>query len=191
MDRRQELFVLGNDGAIWHVWQVAPNAGWSDWKSLGQPRDAFDGSEPPKQRDLSEPLVLSNDDGHLEVFAAGNGAFCNRWQERFQDGPNNVVWRHQGWNEKPKPRQEVGLTWLAGALNFEKRLEVVGFADDGALWHAWQVDQPPFWSSWESLGSPPTLREADRLTIGTNPDGRLEVFVVDNEGAVWHIWQIR
>ena len=28
------------------------NAGWSDWATLGQPRDAF-GTEPPKDRDLS------------------------------------------------------------------------------------------------------------------------------------------
>lgn len=187
-DRRQELFVMGRDDALWHIWQVAPNTGWSDWESLGKPKDHFDGSEPPKDRDLSEPLVQKNADGHLEVFAPGNGAFCNRWQE----APNSRVWRHQGWNEKPKPRPEVGLTWLEAALNFQNRLEVLAFGDDGALWHAWQVDESPFWSKWESLGSPPAkIREADRLTIGTNQNGRLEVFVVGQDGAVWHIWQIR
>lgn len=186
-DRRQELFVMGRDDALWHIWQVAPNAGWSDWESLGKPKDLFDGSEPPKDRDLSEPLVRKNADGHLEVFAPGNGAFCNRWQE----GPNNRIWRHEGWNEKPKPRPEVGLTWLEAALNFENRLEVLAFGDDGALWHAWQIDVKPNWSHWESLESPPVrIREADHLTIGTNQDGRLEAFVVGNDGAVWHIWQL-
>jgi hypothetical protein len=77
-DGRQELFVMGKDDSLWHVWQVAPNVGWSDWESLGKPRDLFDGSEPPKERDLSESLVQKNADGHLEVFAPGNGAFCNR-----------------------------------------------------------------------------------------------------------------
>jgi hypothetical protein len=191
-DLRQELFVMGGDDALWHIWQVAPNAGWSDWESLGKPKDLFDRSEPPKDRDLSEPLVQKNADGHLEVFAPGNGAFCNRWQERWREGPNRVVWRHQGWNEKPKPRPEVGLTWIEAALNFQNRLEVLAFGDDSALWHAWQVDVAPFWSKWESLGSPPAkLREADRLTIGTNEDRRLEVFVVGQDGAVWHIWQTR
>ena len=183
---------MGRDDALWHIWQVAPNAGWSDWESLGKPKDLFDRSEPPKERDLSEPLVQKNADGHLEVFAPGNGAFCNRWQERWREGPNRVVWRHQGWNEKPKIRPEVGLTWLEAALNFENRLEVLAFGDDGALWHAWQIDVAPFWSKWEGLGSPPAkLREADCLTIGTNQDRRLEVFVVGQDGAVWHIWQIR
>lgn len=190
-DGRQELFVMGGDNALWHIWQVAPNAGWSHWASLGKPRDSFDGSEPAKERDLSEPVVQQNTDGHLEVFAPGNGAFCNRWQEIWREGPDRVVWRHQGWNEKPKPHPEVGLTWLEAALNFQNRLEVVGFGEDGALWHAWQVDEPPFWSKWASLKNPPAeIRAADRLTIGTNQDGRLEVFVVGQDGAVWHIWQI-
>jgi len=190
-DGRQELFAMGADGALWHVWQQAPNAGWSQWQSLGRPRDSFDGSEPPKDRDLSDPLVRRNADGHLEAFCPGNGAFCNRWQERWRDGPDHVVWRHQGWNAKPRPRPEVGLTWLDGALNRNSRLEVTGLADDGALWHAWQVDTPPFWSSWESLGTPPGgLRQAGHTTVGTSPDGRLEAFVAGQDGAVWHIGQL-
>jgi hypothetical protein len=180
-DRRQELFVMGEDDALWHIWQVAPNVGWSDWESLDK----------PQHRDLSEPLVQKNADGHLEVFAPGNGAFCNRWQE----APSSGVWRREGWNEKPKPQEEipaVGLTWLEAAINFENRLEVIAFGDDGALWHAWQIDQAPNWSRWHSLESPPAkIRAADRLTIGTNQDGRLEAFVVGQDGAVWHIWQIR
>ena len=180
-DGRQELFVMGGDNALWHVWQVAPNVGWSGWESLDK----------PQHRDLTQPLVRKNADGHLEVFAPGNGAFCNRWQE----APNSSVWRHEGWNEKPKPKQAapaVGLTWLEAALNFDNRLEVIGFGDDGALWHAWQIDVKPNWRSWKSLGRPPAkIREADRLTIGTNQDGRLEVFVMGQDGAVWHIWQIR
>jgi hypothetical protein len=177
-DGRQELFVMGEDDALWHIWQLFPNAGWSGWKTLSKPKD----------RALSEPLVQKNADGHLEVFAPGNGAFCNRWQE----APNSRVWRHEGWNEKPKPQPAVGITWLEASLNFESRLEVLAFGDDGALWHAWQIDQAPNWSGWQSLGSPPAkVRAMDHLTIGTNQDGRLEVFLVGQDGAVWHIWQTR
>jgi hypothetical protein len=191
IDLRQELFVMGSDDALWHIWQVFPNAGWSDWESLGKPRDAF-----PKtnDRDISQPVVQKNADGHLEVFAPGNGAFCNRWQEMPLAFP--IHWRHQGWNAKPKPKPDVGLRSLDAALNvggqLNTHIEVFGLGDDGALWHAWQVDQDPFWSAWESLGSPPAkIREADRVTIGTNRDGRLEVFLMGQDGAVWHTWQIR
>ena len=47
-------------------------------------------------------------------------------------------------------------------------------------------------STWERLGSPPAkIRAADRLTIGTHQDGRLAVFVVGQDGAVWPISPIR
>src|SRR5690348_13249306 len=67
---------------------------------------------------------------------ARNGAFCNRWQETWRDGPSRIMWRHQGWNAKPQPTPGVRITWLDAALNFQNRLEVVAFGDDGALWHA-------------------------------------------------------
>jgi hypothetical protein len=39
-------------------------------------------------------------------------------------------------------------------------------------------------------GKPPVkILTADRLTIGTNQDGRLEVFFSGQDGSVWHIWQ--
>jgi hypothetical protein len=119
-DGRQELFIMGKDEALWHIWQGEPNTGWSGWESLGKPKDLFDRSEPPKDRDLSEPLVQKNADGHLEVFAPGNGAFCNRWQEKWRGGHNRIVWRHQGWNEKPKPLPGVRIKWLDAALQFRK-----------------------------------------------------------------------
>jgi hypothetical protein len=185
-DGRQEIFALGDNGVMLQKWQVTPNGGWSDWASLGKPRDK---SFPePKECDIGQPVVQRNADGHLEVFAPGDGAFCNRWQE----SPGSSVWRRQGWNAKPPPAEGVGIVWLDAARNFTDHLEVFALADDGALWHAWQVDQPPFWSDWASLDCPPPgIREADRLTIGANQDGRLEVFVVGEDGVVWHIWQIR
>jgi hypothetical protein len=36
-DQRLEAFALGQDGNLWHNWQVAPGDGWSGWFSLGQP----------------------------------------------------------------------------------------------------------------------------------------------------------
>jgi hypothetical protein len=142
----------------------------------------------PQDRDIHDPLVEENDDRHLEVFAAGNGAFCNRWQET----PGNATWRHEGWNAKKPPSPSVRLTWLEAALNLRRRLEVIGFGDDGALWHAWQIDTAPNWSSWESLKSPPEkIRREERLTIGTNSDGRLAAFVIGQDDALWHIAQVQ
>ena len=141
-DRRQELFVMGEDDALWHIWQVAPNAGWSGWESLGKPRDLFDGSEPPKDRDLSEPLVQKNADGHLEVFAPGNGAFCNRWQERCRRDQTESFGDIRAGTRSQSQSLQLDLLGsrqrsISEALD---QLEVLAFGDDGALWHAWQID---------------------------------------------------
>ena len=32
-----ELFIEDSGGSVWHCWQAAPNAGWSDWHSMGKP----------------------------------------------------------------------------------------------------------------------------------------------------------
>jgi hypothetical protein len=34
-DGRLEAFARGTDNAVWHIWQTAPNDGWSNWNSLG------------------------------------------------------------------------------------------------------------------------------------------------------------
>ncbi len=53
---------MGGDDALWHIWQVTPNVGWGDWASLGKPRDVT--FLEPIDRDLSQPIVRKNDDGH-------------------------------------------------------------------------------------------------------------------------------
>ena len=44
------------------------------------------------------------------------------------------------------------------------------------------------WSSWESLGAADT-GIANSPAVAINSDGRLEVFVVDNNTGLWHKWQ--
>lgn len=34
-DGRMEVFACGTDNALWHIWQTAPDNGWSGWASLG------------------------------------------------------------------------------------------------------------------------------------------------------------
>ena len=35
-DARLVNFVAGTDGALWHMWQTAPNGDWSPWFSHGR-----------------------------------------------------------------------------------------------------------------------------------------------------------
>ncbi|MFE2751514.1 hypothetical protein ACFXGA_05870, partial [Actinosynnema sp. NPDC059335] len=72
-DGRIEVFARGGDGALWHIWQTAPNNGWSGWQSLGG-------------YITSPPVVMNNADGRLEVFVVGgDNALWHIWQT----APNN------------------------------------------------------------------------------------------------------
>jgi hypothetical protein len=36
-DGRLEVFLVKQDGSVWHRWQTQPNGKWSDWASFGKP----------------------------------------------------------------------------------------------------------------------------------------------------------
>jgi acylphosphatase/peptidoglycan hydrolase-like protein with peptidoglycan-binding domain len=160
-DGRLEVFARGTDGALWQIWQTAPNNGWSGWASPGG--------------GIQGPIAVGrNADGRLEVFVRGNdGALWHIWQT----APNNG-W--SGWSSLG------GVIWdPVVARNADGRLEVFVRGGDGALWHIWQTAPNNGWSGWTSLGGV----MASRVSIANNADGRLEVFVRGTDGALWQIWQ--
>jgi hypothetical protein len=71
-DGRLELFVRGNDGALWHLWQTADSSAWSEhWISHGDAGVGF----------ASAPALARSGDGRLELFVRGNdGALWHLWQ---------------------------------------------------------------------------------------------------------------
>jgi hypothetical protein len=88
-----------------------------------------------------------------------------------------------------------GLTGIALGQNEDGRLELVATSrDDGhpdTVWHAWQKTPSGDWSGWHPLGKPgagdlfnvPAIIQHAR-------DGRLELFVIGGDDAVWHRWQV-
>jgi hypothetical protein len=77
-----EVFAVGTDNAMYHIWQNAPFSNgttsgdsWSDWESLGG-------------NHTSDPTVVRNIDGRLEVFALGtNYNVYHIWQPASASGP--------------------------------------------------------------------------------------------------------
>lgn len=79
-DGRLEVFAVGADGALYHKWQTAPNSGWSDWYSHGDPGPGL----------IPTPAMAASADGRLEVFIVGQDhALYHKWQT----APNN------GWSD--------------------------------------------------------------------------------------------
>ena len=156
---RLELFARGSDHALWHVWQTAPNNGWSGWASMGGWIDS--------------PVVACNADGRLEVFVIGSDhALWHVWQT----APNN------GWSDWATMGGWIDR--LAVGQNADGRIEVFARGSDHALWHVWQTAPNNGWSDWASMGG-----WIDSPVVTLNADGRLEVFVIGSDHALWHVWQ--
>ncbi len=117
VDGRLEMFGVGTDQALWHIWQTVPHGGpWSAWASLG---GAI----------TSEPAVAVNTDGRLEVFARGtDNALWHIWQTVAHAGPWSA-WASLGGSITSEP---------AVAVNTDGRLEAFARGTDHALWHIWQ-----------------------------------------------------
>ena len=71
-----EVFVRGDDNALWHIWQMAPNNGWSGWASLG-------GNFP------ADPAIFHNADGRDSDGTRRRGLSVGRGRGRRQDGPGS------------------------------------------------------------------------------------------------------
>lgn len=213
-DGRLEVFAIGVDNCLYHIWQTAPNNGWSGWARLGT------------LRVKGAINVIRSNDGKLVVFIRGeDNAIWHIWQTAPNSGWSN--WESLGGNKTSAPaavvnadgRMEVfargtdnaiyqkNQTWpngpwwpvfgfwnsLGGVLvgppaaarNADGRLEIFARGTDNAIWHKWQLSPGGGWSGWASLGG---VLTSDPV-VGTNSDGRIEVFALGTDNAVWHIWQ--
>jgi hypothetical protein len=214
-DGRLELFVVGTDGQLWHMWQTIANGGWANWAPLG-------GSFPLG----ATPAVGRNADGRLELFVRGaDGAVWHQfqaipnggWSDQFSlggassadptvavnaDGRLQVFVRtttattataaQVGPNAPFAAFSTLGGVWPTGTelspvTNADGRLEVVGTANDGQLWHAWQGAPNGTFSAFFPLGG--SLPLGRQVAFGRNADGRLEVFASGSDGQLWHEYQ--
>jgi hypothetical protein len=162
-DGRLEAFVRNADGAIWHAWQLTPNAGWSAWYSLGG-------------NPAADPQLGRNKDGRLEAFAVGtDGGLWHAWQLAPNSGWSG--WLPLGGSLAGRP---------AVIANQDGRLEAVVRGSDNSAWHVWQVVPNGGWSSMTSLGGGITNDPA----VTSDSDGRIEAFLRGADGGSWHIYQV-
>ncbi len=176
-DGRLEVFAAGDDGNMWHMWQISSFfgqvIGWSDWASLGAPFDV--GFSSP-------PAVVLNGDGRLELFAAGSdGHVAHIWQAVPNGGWSNW-WVHK---EGGAPNGVQGAP--AVARHTDGRLEIFVVERDTHQLYSQPQVAPNDWgqATWYWFGAPPGVRLASSPAIGRNENGWLEVFVVGSDGQLW------
>ena len=175
-DGRIEVFAVGTDGAVWHNFQNVANAdptNWSGWNSLG-------GTV------IGPPCVARNANGTLEVFACGtNNALWHISQTSALDWGSN-------WNSLGGQILTGGLAVIPAicvGTNADGRLEAFVRGLDGAVYHNAQ-NQPNAvsgnWAGWHALGK---AQQVVQIAVARNADGRLELFAIGTDGALWHISQ--
>lgn len=163
-----EIFADPPPTNVLHARQGAGPFGWTDWAWLS-PK----GSAPP----LQNLVAGTNADGRLEIF--GRSRNDGIAYHIYQTKPGS--WDKATWSP-------LGATVLYGPLavarDADGKLQLFSLDADRTLIH---VVESPSWSDWRSLG----LTRISSFQIGTNHDGRLEVFAVTEGGALWHMSQQR
>jgi hypothetical protein len=184
-DNRLEVFAVGRDNNLWHIWQTLPNNGWSNWANHGRPQNVLRFSSPP--------AVVRNPQGRLELFITGIdgqglGRICHTWQDT-PNGPWPRWWVHDG------PQNGVQGAPAAG-LNQDGRIEVF-VIESGSHYLYSQPQTAPSdgWAqTWFGFGAPHGVALASSPGVGRNADGRLAVFAVGKDtlgsAALWMKEQI-
>lgn len=160
-DGRREVFEVGNDGALWHTWELGADQ-WSNWASFGG-GGSFVGT----------PVVGLNADGRLEVFATtSTGVLRHVWQV----GPN-IGW--SAWADFPGTHK-YSISVFPN-VNGSLTVYAVGVLDS-AVWYITQDFSTASWGNWHSLGG--SVLSNPRVAINAN--GTLEIFAVGQDRSVWH-----
>jgi hypothetical protein len=181
--RLEVFFVAGDDSRqLYHARQSSLSSPSLDFLNpLG-------GNWSPNRR----PVVAKNADGRLEVFMIGlDGALLHKWQTSSTDSTK--------WSNDWEPL-EIGslgtgpfLSDPVVSLNARNGLELFVISKEGSLHNTWQDTVAPDRSTWDLHGN--TLIASAgwlsnvRPAVAQNTDGRIELFIVDNGGILWHRWQ--
>jgi len=141
---------------------------------------------------LASPTLRQNDDGRLEVFIMRqDGSVWHCWQRTA-----GIEGAWSSWYPFGPPRGQMFTSSLAVASDILGRLEAFApmalvTGAEPAMWHRWQTTPGHGWSDWSSLGAPSGGHAPHVPVLCQNVDGRLELFTVADDNAVWHRRQQR
>ena len=185
-----EIVVAGQDGAVWHARENGPGGGWPTWEPLGKPGGKPLISVPQgAQTPDPAPVLISNQDKRLEIFAVANDFAV--WH-RQQKQPGSTTWLD--WEPLGRPGvqddEDGTMGPLVAAINADGTLEVFTTTINGVVRHCWQQQPGGDWSGWDSLGSPPGHPASRKLAVIRNGNDQLELFMGGvGAGTVRHRWQ--
>jgi hypothetical protein len=188
-----------NENGTWVLFATAQNGDLWNYagSTAGQPGGSWAGgtwNALAKGAALAGTIVAAmNTVGTLEVFGINqNGELWHIYQAQ----PNGA------WSGGALLGAPTGLKLISNVAIGQnapnpnesgyQNLEAFAVGSDNQLHHIWQLGAWKGWSGWgDSLGSPPPgLGAFSNPCVGSNADGRLEVFVLGADQNIWHKWQV-
>jgi hypothetical protein len=166
-DGRLDVFLIDATGAAWHKSQLAAPASsvftWSEWKPLGG-------------AGLRECEPASDASGRLVMFARNGGGAIS---VRSQVAPNG------DWGDWRPLGGRLLTQFTAGNLQ-DGSLQLFAVGGDQLVYSIGQAGPNGAWGAWSLFGG---NLPVSSVTAGKNADGRLELYALDPQGAVFHKWQ--
>ena len=172
------LLLFANGGGTLSVCTQTPS-GWTRWQALTSPTPGLA---------VETFAVGTNYDGRIEVAATfADNSVANI----FQTAPNGS-WSSWEWiaafdtsdslDGIAMARQEGGwLTTIVSGTSgdlFYRYQQAAGEATPSAI----------VWSQWARIANPAGVA-VDRVTLAHDGDGRLQVFAIGSDLALWHLTQ--
>lgn len=152
-DGRLEVFARAANASwgISHIWQTAPNGGWSGWAGGDLLTDNRD----------EAPSVVLNTDGRIEVFGGGNigGEVLHQWQT----APNNGWSRSNVASDISLGGQAFSTPIVARRANSDLLVVFIRGADH-RVYYLNQNSTDNRWADWRTLG-PWTVSDLGRTLI--------------------------
>jgi hypothetical protein len=120
--------------------------------------------------------VGSNSDGRLEVFVVGGN---NQVYHQYQTAANSSF--NGSWASLGGSAQSVSV-----AREQNGRMDVFAVWSDNTVRYIRQAASADWGQAWINLGGWALARS---VTVGTNSDGQLEIFVIGGNNQVYHQYQ--
>jgi hypothetical protein len=167
LDGRLEVFVVGGDGIVYHIWEASPtrSTGWSGWANF------YD----PKLPSICDIAAARSEDGKIFVFmmTVERGMFV-----ASQVAPGG------GWSPATDFFGSNLLFPAVVSKHGDGRLEVGVVGGDRQLHVRFQVDpnRPENWSNWTAMGG----HELQAPIAGHDGgQGRVDYYVVGGNGQLY------
>jgi pimeloyl-ACP methyl ester carboxylesterase len=188
-DGRLDVFAhLADGGRITHVWQTAPNHGWSQWdrgdsiqQFIGKAQDGVGvidrvGRKPAEQGESAHRL------GVIDRWLLAAALVHDGWIHIC--GRNAKDWWWSGQYVGRSTPTFVGAPVLA--QNRDGRLEIFARDRSGVMYHIWETAPDRWHDTWEAIGSGGVTGDA---AVALTVDGRLEIFACSSRRELVHAWQ--